>query len=78
MPLAFACAALLARHTGLDDRIAALAFDPAAHGFPARHWLALELLGHKLAKSALWAVWLTLVAAAVAAGRLARLRPHRA
>ncbi len=63
--------------TGLDDAIARAAYDAAAGTFPARGSDLLELVGHRLAKSALWLVWFVLLGASLAAGRLAPLAPHR-
>ena len=70
--LAVACAS-----TGLDDAIAHAVFDPAAGVFPARRSDALELFGHRLAKSAVWIVWFVLLAAAIASHRVAALAPWR-
>lgn len=64
VPPALALAALAAMALGLDDRLAASFFDPATHAFPWRHGVALELVGHRLAKSGVWAIWLLLLGAA--------------
>ncbi|NDY93849.1 phosphatase PAP2 family protein [Ideonella livida] len=74
IPLALASAGLAAHFMGWDLRLAQWAFDPVAGGFPARQWDLLELLGHRLAKSAVLLLWCLLVAAAVA-GRWVGLAP---
>lgn len=63
--------------SGLDDAIALAAYDPATATFPARGWALLELVGHRLARSALWVAWFVLLAASLAAGRVAALAPYR-
>lgn len=73
IPGALALAAITAQASGLDERIAAAFFDPATGAFAARGWPALELLGHRVAKSAIWAVWLALVGAALVAPVAPRL-----
>ena len=70
--LAWGCSA-----TDLDRTIAHAVFDPAIGGFPARQWPWLELVGHRLAKSLVWIVWCLLAAAALGAGRVTVLAPHR-
>lgn len=64
--------------SGLDGRLAAFLFDSALNQFPARDWIGLDLLGHRLAKSAMYVLWLILLAAALTAPWVERLRPHRA
>jgi len=78
VPACLALAALIARASGLDDRLAAAFFDPAAAGFPARQWALLEMLGHRVAKSAVWGLWLLLLASAAASLFVPRLRAHGA
>lgn len=78
VPLALALAATASMRLGLDERLAALFFEPATQAFPWRAGLVLELIGHRLAKSVVWAAWLVLVAAAAIAPRIERLAPHRA
>jgi membrane-associated PAP2 superfamily phosphatase len=70
--------ALVARYCGLDALITTAFFDPISGTFPARTSSALETLGHRFAKSAVLALWLTLLAAALAAPFLGRLACHRA
>ena len=78
VPPALALVALAAMAFGLDGRLAALSFDPAAHAFPWRHGIALELFGHRLAKSGVWAIWLLLLGAALVSPLVERLARHRA
>jgi membrane-associated PAP2 superfamily phosphatase len=66
IPGAFATAAIAARYSGLDHQIAATFFDPGAGAFPARTSDALEVFGHRFAKSAVLLAWFTLLAAALA------------
>ncbi len=66
IPLALAGAGLAAHSMGWDLQLAQWTFDPVAGGFPARQWDLLELLGHRVAKSAVLLLWCLLVAAAVA------------
>jgi membrane-associated PAP2 superfamily phosphatase len=63
--------------SGLDHALAVAAFDPARNAFVGREIPGLELFGHKLAKSAVWLVWFSLAAAAIASHRLAALAPWR-
>jgi membrane-associated PAP2 superfamily phosphatase len=63
--------------SGLDDAITRAAFDAATASFPARGSELLELVGHRLAKSALWIVWFMLLGISLAAGRLTPLAPYR-
>lgn len=77
LPLGCVLLAQWLRHSGWDDRISALFFDAATQRFPARNSLALELWGHRIAKSVMLGVWAMLLAATLAAPWLPRLRPHR-
>lgn len=77
LPGLLALLAWVAMRSGLDHTVAQWAYDAQAADFPARRWPALELWGHRLAKSAVLALWLLLVAAALASHRLPRLQPHR-
>jgi membrane-associated PAP2 superfamily phosphatase len=74
---AFVAMAVASTFTGLDDAIAHAAYDAATGTFPARDAALLELVGHRLAKSALWVVWSVLLAASLAAARLTALAPYR-
>lgn len=78
IPAGLVLVAVIVRATGLDDRLAAAFFDPASVGFPARQWTLLELLGHRVAKSAAWGVWLLLLTLAAASAFVPRLRAHGA
>jgi membrane-associated PAP2 superfamily phosphatase len=69
--------ALTLHPLGLDERISGWFFDAQSAGFPARAWPALELLGHRLAKSALLALWLVLLATACTAQAVGWLRGRR-
>ena len=73
--LAFAAAAV--HGTGIDERVSALFYDVAAHAFPARSSTALELAGHRLAKSTIVALWMMLFATALAAPAIGRLQRFR-
>ncbi|RPI46046.1 MAG: phosphatase PAP2 family protein, partial [Betaproteobacteria bacterium] len=57
-------------------RISAAFFDPSARSFPARGWPLLEVLGHRIAKSAVVGLWLIIVTAAAASTLVPRLREH--
>lgn len=76
-PILLASAAWIALAAGLDERLADAAFDATLRDFPARQSLAIELLGHRLAKSAVLACWLLLVAAAIVAPRMQPLARRR-
>lgn len=78
VPALLALAATFARLAGIDRAVADFLFDPVRGGFPAHDWPLLELIGHRLAKSAAWAVWLVLLAAAVASHRIERLAAYQA
>jgi membrane-associated PAP2 superfamily phosphatase len=69
--------ALASAASGFDDTIARAAFDPATGAFPARASAMLELVGHRLAKSAVWIVWFVVLGAAIASHRVATLAPYR-
>lgn len=66
IPGAFALCALYAAHSGLDRALAQRLFDPIAGAFVARPWNALELFGHRFAKSAVYAVWFAVFLVALA------------
>jgi membrane-associated PAP2 superfamily phosphatase len=73
IPGGLALSAWAAHSSGIDERLSALFFDPATNSFPARSSHALELIGHRFAKSAVAALWLTLLAAALAARYIERI-----
>lgn len=77
-PALLLAAAWMAVASGLDERMADAFYNASLHGFPARLSGALEIVGHRLAKSAVLAGWLLLLAASLAAPRVARLAPYRA
>jgi membrane-associated PAP2 superfamily phosphatase len=77
VPGAFACAAIAAHASGFDGWLSARFFDPASRSFSAPHGWLLDLLGHRLAKSAILATWFALLAAASIASGVARLAPQR-
>lgn len=77
IPGALALAGYAAHTSGWDLRISAWCFDAASGTFPAKASATLELLGHKLAKSAMLLLWGLLLAAAVATRWLPKLQPHR-
>ena len=77
IPAGFALAAAASHGTGFDERVSALFFDASAHTFPARSSIALEVIGHRLARSAIVGLWLTLFVATLAASLINRL-PVRA
>jgi membrane-associated PAP2 superfamily phosphatase len=78
IPACFAAAAVASHVSQLDAQLTAWFFDPAQAGFPARRWVLIELFGYRMAKSAVVALWLTLLGAACAASFATALRPHRA
>ena len=78
IPVAFAAAAVAVRSTGIDAHLSAYFFDPATNAFPARASIALELVGHRLARSAVVALWLTLLAFALAAPLMEEVQAVRA
>lgn len=78
IPGMLALAASVAHASGLDVELSRAFFDPQSGAFPARSSRALELIGHRLAKSAIAAIWLGVLAAAIAAPIVDALKPHRA
>jgi membrane-associated PAP2 superfamily phosphatase len=72
-----AALAIASAASGLDEAIARAAFDPASGEFPGRHSAMLELLGHRVAKSAIWIVWFVLLGSSIASHRVAALGPYR-
>jgi len=77
IPACIVLIALIARASGLDDHLATAFFDAATAGFPARQSVLLETLGHRVAKSAVWGLWLLLLTLAVAASFVPRLHGLR-
>jgi membrane-associated PAP2 superfamily phosphatase len=78
IPGATVLAALAAHSTGFDERVSALFFDPVTGTFPAHFSPMLEVIGHRFAKSAVVAIWLTLLGAGLAGAFVGHLIPHRA
>jgi membrane-associated PAP2 superfamily phosphatase len=77
LPLACVLLAQWLRHSGWDERLSAAWFDPATQRFTARGWPWLELLGHRVAKSLLLALWGLGVVAALVAPWVPALARHR-
>ena len=77
LPAACALLALSVHLAGGDLAISALFFDPSTGEFPLRDQQLLELIGHKLAKSLVVALWCGLLAAAAASSSVAELRGNR-
>jgi membrane-associated PAP2 superfamily phosphatase len=77
VPGAFALAAVACARLGVDRAVSDLVFDPVQGAFPARTWPLLELFGHRIAKSAVLALWLALLAAAAVAPWVSHLSAHR-
>lgn len=77
VPAALILGAVLARVAGLDERLEAAFYDAVTASFPARQSVLLETLGHRLAKAAVWGLWLLLVAMTVGCWFLPRLRGYR-
>jgi membrane-associated PAP2 superfamily phosphatase len=77
LPALLAALAVLLRSSGLDDSLSAAFYDAQTQKF----WIGTngwaELLGHRLGKSLVVALWLLLVAAAVAARWLPPLQTQR-
>ena len=67
IPAVLALAAVIVHGMGIDEWVSALFFDARANTFPARASVALEWIGHRLARSVVAALWLVLLAAAIAA-----------
>ena len=63
--------------SGLDQLLANAAYDPVLQAFPARGSNLLQLVGHRLAKSAVWIVWCLLLATSIASLRVAALARWR-
>jgi len=77
LPGLFALIGTALHVSGADMGLSRLVFDSTAGQFLAQDSRWVELLGHRLAKSAVLAVWVLLLAAAVAARWWPALRPHR-
>lgn len=77
IPLLLGLAALYTHDSGLDFRIADRFYDPLLAAFPWRRVVWLETAGHQLVKLLPIAVMLLSLGAAIAAQRVATLRPWR-
>lgn len=75
VPLVLVLLASLASSSGFDRAVSDLFFDASRSRFPAHESFWLELLGHRIAKAAIWVVAIGVLAAAVAVqyGRAAPL-----
>lgn len=69
IPLALALLAWSAASTGFDQTVSDLFYDASVARFPAHDSFWLELLGHRIAKDAIWIVAIGLLAAAIGVGR---------
>lgn len=70
VPLALALLALLASFSGFDRAVSDLFYDASLARFPAHNSYWLEMLGHRVAKLAIWIVALGMLAVALATGRI--------
>lgn len=77
-PLMLAGLATWLRQSGWDERLSALFFDASTQRFMAGSEGWVELIGHRVGKSAVLAVWLCLLAAALAASVMPAWAAHRA
>ena len=68
VPLSLALLAWFAAHSGVDKAVSDLFFDPVLARFPAHDSFWLELLGHRIAKAAVWVVAICMLAAAIGIG----------
>jgi hypothetical protein len=78
LPAVLVALAVAAHVSGFDLMLSDRFFDVAGDRFPLRTEPLLELLGHRVAKSAVLAVFAGLLAAALASYRFEALRPWRA
>jgi membrane-associated PAP2 superfamily phosphatase len=76
IPGTLALAALLAHNNGIDHALTAFFYDAAQTRFPAHASSALELFGHRFAKTAVTMVWLVLLAAVCSTYVWPRWRPQ--
>lgn len=77
LPFALAACAVLSRFSGLDEALTDRFYDAARNRFLVGTGGWTELLGHRVARSAILAGWLLLAAAAIAAPWLPALSSHR-
>lgn len=77
-PAALAIVALLAfERTNIDTVISGWFYDPGEHGFPLRHALMLELIGHQLTKELVLIIACCAVGAYLLSFVLPELKPRR-
>ena len=69
IPLALALFAWLASHSGFDQAVSDFFYDATLTRFPAHDSFWLELLGHRVAKAAIWILAAGMFAAAIGVGR---------
>lgn len=69
VPLALAILAVLASNTGVDRAVSDYFYDASRARFPAHESFWLELIGHRIAKAAIWIVAILLLGAAIGVGR---------
>jgi membrane-associated PAP2 superfamily phosphatase len=77
IPGAMVAVAQWAASSGTDMTLAARYFDATSGGFPLRDAWWAEQFVHKFCKNVLLLLWLGLMVAALAAPKVARLKPHR-
>ena len=75
VPLALVLLAWLASYSGLDRAVTELFYDKSLARFPAHDSYWLELLGHRVAKIAIWVIALGTLTLAFATERI-RQNPH--
>lgn len=69
VPMTLGLLAWFAAHSGVDRAVSDLFYDATVARFPAHDSFWLELLGHRVAKAAIWIVAFGMLAAAVGMGR---------
>lgn len=77
LPGGLAALAWWSAASGTDLQWARHFYDASSASFPLRDTWLMETLGHKWGKNTVWLLWLVLMVAALAAPKVARLKPHR-